>query len=666
MKKVQNITLQNDRAYAISDHLYGIFLEDIGFAVDGGLNANLIHNYSFDGVYLDLKTNKPLLDPLRYWHLSGGTIKSMEEGGLAGHSRYARITVSADETAVLRNYGYHGGQKGERPAMSIVAGESYTFACWSRRNDFAGNVAVRIVDGEGCALTDSVSFNPGDETDNSVDGTGWKRKSIGLSGTASGYGIFEITFAGEGSIDLDCMEFRNDDYWQAGDPKWRHGKMRKDLVETLRDMKPAFMRFPGGCIVEGMTKGNEYNWKDTVGELWERKSNYNLWSEKLPDGGYNQSYQIGFYEYFCLCEDLGMKPLPTLSAGLNCQIREMQYKLKDLHVPIDSPEFKTYIIDNYLDLIDFAKGDPEKSEWAAVRARMGHPEPFVLDMIGIGNENYGKDYRKRFAAIREAIAKKDPSIRCVCSAGFLPQKIAIRGIWNYMRKKYPKDIVDEHSYHSPEWFEKQTHRYDKYPRGTASVYVGEYSANGMTAGKKMTVENSNCMDSALGEAAFMIGMERNGDVVEMSSFAPLLNLVDSENWFSNLIDFNPKMVCPSVNYYNQKLFCNYYGATAIPFSGKLPSRCYVSVTRDDSKVYLKAVNTGNEAVKLNVSGIPAKESEGCGEMLKNDAPEAKNRLQFTGEAKNEVLPQQICCHVSEGEMELTLHSHSILAVAITV
>lgn len=122
MKKVQNITLQNDRAYAISDHLYGIFLEDIGFAVDGGLNANLIHNYSFDGVYLDLKTNKPLLDPLRYWHLSGGTIKSMEEGGLAGHSRYARITVSADETAVLRNYGYHGGQKGERPAINNVSG----------------------------------------------------------------------------------------------------------------------------------------------------------------------------------------------------------------------------------------------------------------------------------------------------------------------------------------------------------------------------------------------------------------------------------------------------------------------------------------------------------------------------------------------------------------
>ena len=649
---MQEIKLLNKKVYAISDHLYGIFLEDIGFSVDGGLNANLINNYSFDGIYMDKQTYRGVPDPLRYWDSTCAAFTSEREGGLSENSLYARVHI--EEAGTLSNYGYHGGQKGIRPAMSIVQHQKYEFSCWLRNVDFEGTIQIQILAENGTPLTTAGSVLPGQ--------TQWQQVKTELTGCAEAYGKLVITFSGNGSLDLDCLSFRSEDVWRPEDPKWRHGKLRRDLVETLQTLHPGFMRFPGGCIVEGMRAGNEYNWKDTVGELWERKSNYSLWAEKLPDGGYNQSYQIGFYEYFCLCEDLKMMPLPTLSAGINCQIRAFQYKLGNANVPVNSVRFHEYIIQNYLDLIEFANGDPHKSKWAALRSKMGHPEPFGLKYIGIGNENFGKDYLKRFDAIAEAIHVAYPQIRCVMCGGFLPHKFHIAGIWNHARKYHPNALVDEHSYHLPSWFIDQANRYDRYPRGTASVYVGEYSANSLFSLKKMTTENSNQFDSALAEAAFMTGMERNGDVVEMSSYAPLMNLAECEQWYSNLIDFNPKTVCPSVNYWNQLLFRKYYGPEAVPFQGKLPKGVYMSVTQDSKNRYIKLVNTTDRPFAISVGGVQTICKKACGEILHHCSLTIKNELHFQGTANNRIAPQKCEMPVENGILTIAADGYSIIAL----
>lgn len=651
---MQRITLQNSKAYAISDHLYGIFLEDIGFSVDGGLNANLINNYSFDGVYMDKDTYGAVSDPLRYWETDCASFTSGNTDGLHENSFYARVSTVGQGRLI--NYGYHGGQHGTRCAMSILPNQKYLFSGWVRNIDFDGTICVQIIAEDGTPLTTAGEML--------APAGSWQQVEIQVSGLAEAYGKLVITFAGSGCLDLDCLSFRSEDVWHPDDPKWRHGKLRRDLVETLRDLQPSFMRFPGGCIVEGMRAGNEYNWKDTVGELWERKSNYSLWAEKLPDGGYNQSYQIGFYEYFCLCEDLGMMPLPTLSAGMNCQIRAFQYKLEDANVPVNSVRFHEYIIQNYLDLIEFANGDPEKNKWAALRSRMGHPEPFGLKMIGIGNENFGKDYLKRFDAIAEAIHVAYPEIRCVMCAGFLPHKFHINGIWKHARINHPNCIVDEHAYHLPSWFMKQANRFDRYPRGTAKVYMGEYSANGLMGGKKMTTENSNQLDSALAEAAFMTGMERNGNVVEMSSYAPLLNLVESEQWYSNLIDFNPKVVCPSANYWNQLLFRKYYGPEAVPFDSKLPKGVYLSVTQDEEYRYFKLVNTTANAQQVCIAGTNAKSKLAIGEVLHHESLEAKNVLYFHGITDEKITPQPCQMPICHGVLKIQTAGYSVIALRV--
>lgn len=449
--------LSADHGHPVSPNLYGIFFEDINFSCDGGINANLVKNYSFDGVYYSNEESTAVSDPLRYWMMDGGSLTSACEGALHANSLYAKIGVNGK--AVLSNLGYNGEKAHKTEcAMYIKEGAEYLFEAYAKADAYDGTVTVQITDANGAALTCAAAVD--------VNGKEWKKISVSVKGTDTGYGKLELIFEGNGTVDLDCISFMNSDYWNSGDPKYRHGKFRKDLIEALADMKPSFMRFPGGCIVEGQRPGNEYNWKDTVGELYERKSNYNLWSEKLEDGGYNQSYQIGFYEYFCLCEDLGMKPLPTLTVGLNCQIRSAQRGETECpNIPIDSEDFQTKVIGSYLDLIDFALADPAENEWGALRAKMGHPMPFVLDRIGIGNENYGDVYFERFDRIEKAIHEKYPDMLCVLCAGIHPYPFDMMGApgtdtYYKVASKYKNVVVDEHSYHTPAWFEKMSARFD--------------------------------------------------------------------------------------------------------------------------------------------------------------------------------------------------------------
>ncbi|MDO4299745.1 MAG: alpha-L-arabinofuranosidase C-terminal domain-containing protein [Lachnospiraceae bacterium] len=657
------------KTHPVSPDLYGIFFEDINFSCDGGINANMVNNYSFDGVYFSNEEKRAVQDFLRDWRMDGGSLTSGQEGALHPNSRYGRVSV--DGRAILSNLGFNGRKEHRNEcAMSIQQGQEYEFSCWLRNVDFQGTVSVRVTDGENNMLTETAALK-------SVSKDAWESVDAVICGTSTGYGKLELAFEGTGTLDLDCVSLMAGDYWHKGDPKWRHGKLRRDLICALADMKPSFMRFPGGCIVEGQLPGNEYNWKDTVGELYERKSNYNLWSEKIEDGGYNQSYQIGFYEYFCLCEDLGMKPLPTLSAGLNCQIRSAQRgEAVCPNIPVDSEEFGTKIIDNYLDLLEFALGAPGSGVWADLRVRMGHPEPFELDRIGVGNENYGEEYYQRFSVIEKAIHEKYPDIICVLCGGIHPfeeDAMGIPGLKTVYRfaERYPDALVDEHSYHTPQWFEEQSVRFDHYPRGGARVYFGEYAANSMLGQLSSDGESeslrpmneSNKLDTALGEAAFLTGVERNSDVVAMASYAPLFNLVDSDQWNHNLINFNPQTLCLSANYFVQKMFATHLGTQYVPFEGELPEHVYLSATEDGDNLYVKIVNTGETVHSLTVQFQENMISAG-GEVLRNDNPGLRNDLQFVGEPDYAVQPEELEYSIEENTLHMEVKSYAVYVITL--
>jgi len=545
--------------------------------------------------------------------------------------------------------GYNGqGINKNQCAMAISVNVKYDFTCNLRNVDFVGEVIVAVKNEQEESLTEAKLLSSTRD---------WSQSRVELAGLKVGYGKLVITCKGQGQIDIDCVSFMNQDSWGHNDPKWQHGKFRKDLVQALVDLKPKFMRFPGGCIIEGRQAGNEYDWKDTVGNLFERKSKFNLWAERVEGGGYNQSYQIGFYEYFCLCEDLAAKPLPTLFAGLNCQVRT-----KDKIDKTDS-RFRDYVVQNYLNLIEFAKGDPEKSRWAALRRDMGHPEPFNLEMIGVGNENFGKDYHRIFWVIKLAINSVYPEIKCIMSAGLTPFRILIASTWRLARKHFPEVLVDEHSYHSPEWFTKAARRFDRYKRGTAKVYFGEYAANGMLAGKKISTDNSNEFVSALAAAAFLTGVERNSDVVEMTSYAPLLNLAGGSQWHHNLIDFNPSGICYTMNYFVQKMFATHLGEFYIPMAGKLPRNLFLSATADKHQTFVKIVNTSDQGYAINIKFSDVINQPAEILILTHKNLKARNSLGFWGEPQYATHVVNQCCAVVEGVLGVDAPPYSVQVIS---
>lgn len=649
MKKVK-LKINEEKKYPISPDLYGIFLEDINFACDGGLNANQINNSSFDGVYQSKSSRSSVCDPLRFWNVSKGRLTAKRDGAMSKNSGYA--TVTSLEKAVISNKGYNGLKTyKDKAAISVVGNEDYTFSLYARKKDFCGSVFVSVISDDEVLLTQKKQFE--------IQSENWQKTELTLKGINSGYGRLELEFCGKGEADIDCLYFSKTDVWGKDDPKWRHGKMRRDLVCALKELKPKFMRFPGGCIVEGEFPGNEYNWKDTVGELWQRKANYNLWSESLDDGGYCQSYQIGFYEYFCLCEDLGMKPLPTLWCGLNCQ-----YRARDRHEPCyeikpTDESFKTQVIDSYLDLIEFATGDPEKNEWAALRKKMGHPEPFYLDLIGIGNENYDEIYYEKVDAIKKAINEKYPQIKCVLSTGGSPDADRIAPAWNYAKKNCPDAIMDEHSYNDPQWFIREESRFDSYDRNGPKAYMGEYAANGIPSPRKRLCDNGNYFESALAEAAFLCGIERNADVCVMSSYAPLFNLVGSDQWRHNLIDFNPETLCLTSNYLVQRLFSQTFASTYVPVEVQKNDGVFYSCLCSKDGFSLRAVNTTDECFELNFD-LP-KNASGvvCKTICSEQGLIVKNRLGFYGIADNRIVQTETPTEIENGSVKVEIKPQSV-------
>jgi len=590
------------KAKKISDRLYGLFFEDINFSIDGGLNNNQIINPSFEMFYGDFKrdfhyyyfkifrarrrfiTRIIKREPLKYWQFTGtGEISGGIENPMnAVNVNYLRLSCGA--SCRLINLGYNGGDSETRRAryrrrhsgecaIGIIKDTGYDVSFYVRNIDFEGKVTVYIENDAG-RLTTAAEFNVFEKQ--------WAKAEARIKGLDASVGRFIAEFEGKGELCLDDFYFGSSDYWGADDLKWSGGRMRKDMVEALKELKPKFIRFPGGCLVEGYTLDDAYNWKNTVGEVTTRKHNLNLWGDAQRDKCYMQSYAIGFYEYFLLCEDLKAEPMPILNAGLACQGRS-----RHLFTKPGEDKFEE-LKQNILDLVEFANGDPAANKWAKLRADMGHQEPFGLRMLGIGNENFGSQYMENFKAMYAALHLSYPDIEVIWSSGWSCYK---SGGYEENRAEFDKAgyddsvIVDDHFYRNPQWLFDNAAMYDDYPLDRSPIFLGEYAANGVF---DMKASPNNYL-SALSEAAYLTGIERNADKVIMSSYAPLFSRAGGEQWRHNMININSLYLLKTANYYVQELYAKNIGGYYIPAEVGADN-LFASITADDNIVYVKAVN----------------------------------------------------------------------------
>ncbi|WP_288210033.1 alpha-L-arabinofuranosidase C-terminal domain-containing protein [Dysgonomonas capnocytophagoides] len=563
-----DLTLDTKKAgTAIQSTMYGLFFEDINFAADGGLYAELVKNRSFDfpqslmGWYafgkVEVKNDNPLFDKNpNYVVLSD-----------PGHPH---------KRTGIENEGFRG--------MGFKKNESYRFTVWAKSLNTGENQGIRI------DLLDSKNdiLNTQKLVINSSE---WKKYEIVLTPKETdAKGRLRIFLDSKGSVALEHVSlFPVDTY------KGRENGLRKDLAEALADIHPGIFRFPGGCIVEGTDLDTRYNWKNTVGAVENRPVNENRWHYTFPHRfypDYYQSYGLGFYEYFLLSEDIGAEPLPVVSCGLSCQY---QNDKEECHVPLS--ELDSYVQDA-LDLIEFANG-PVTSKWGKVRADMGHPAPFNMKYIGVGNEQWGDEYVQRLAPFVKAIRAKYPEIKIVGSSGPSADGKDFDYLWPEM-KKLKVDLVDEHYYKDSEWFLKSASRYDNYDRKGPAVFAGEYACH--------VPSRANNFQSALYEAAFMTGLERNADIVHMCTYAPLLAHVDAWQWRPDMIWFDNLTSMKTPNYYIQQMYAQNKGTNTaaltrnnLPVSGQDGIYASAVYDKDENCYIIKVANTSPDSKDINVT-----------------------------------------------------------------
>lgn len=562
----------------IQSTMYGIFFEDINFAADGGLYAELVKNRSFEFPYA-----------LQGWK-AFGKVEVREDGPFERCPHYVRLTDPghAHKHTGLDNEGFFG--------IGVKAGEQYRFSVWARSET---PVTLRI------ELANTASMGENHfvaQQTITVNGNEWKKYEALISPSEtldkSTLRIFMETRGGA-SVDLEHISLFPVDTW-----KGREGGLRKDLAQALADLKPGIFRFPGGCIVEGTDLATRYNWKNTVGPVENRPLNENRWEYTFPHRfypDYFQSYGLGFFEFFQLSEDIGAEPLPIVSCGLACQF---QNDSEDAHVPVD--ELQPYIQDA-LDLIEFANGSAD-TKWGAVRAQMGHPEPFNLKFIGVGNEQWGQLYPDRLEPFVKAIRAAYPEIKIVGSSGPDSEGAQFDFLWPEM-KRLGADLVDEHFYRPYDWFLAQGTRYDNYDRKGPKVFAGEYACH--AKGRKY-----NHFYASLLEAAFMTGLERNADLVQMATYAPLFAHVEGWQWRPDLIWYDNLNSFRTVSWHVQQLYGQYRGQNVLTLTmdGSAVAGLegqdglFASAVQDGDMIYVKVANTSEKAqdITLNFTGLKKK------------------------------------------------------------
>jgi alpha-L-arabinofuranosidase len=516
----------------IQPTMWGVFFEDINFGADGGIYAEMVKNRSFE-----------FFKPLMGWTINrkkfveGEVLVMNRKEENSRNPRYLRVTMNnaVKGDLGLTNEGFRG--------MGIKKDLRYDFSVLYRQPQAHTKLHIELTDSTKQVIGDTVLSL-------TESGDQWHKAAVSFHANATAIkGKLNIWFEGNGIVDLDMISLFPGDTW-----KNRPGGMRADMVQLLADMKPGFIRFPGGCIVEGFDLSNRYRWKNTVGPIEDRQLIMNRWNIEFPYRNapdYFQTFGLGFFEYFQLAEDIGAEPLPILNCGMACQFNSAEL------VPMD--EIDPYIQDA-LDLIEFANGDVN-TQWGKLRAQMGHPAPFNLKMMGIGNENWGPQYVERLKVFMSAIKAKYPNFKLVCSSGTDPNGDRFDYLNGELRKLHA-DLIDEHYYRSPEWFLQNAKRYDNYPRNGSKIFGGEYAAHV----DKTVGTNRNCWQAAIAEAAFMTGLERNADVVNMASYAPLFANADGWQWAPDLIWVNNLQSYGTPDYYVQKLFSLNKGTKVVPIT----------------------------------------------------------------------------------------------------
>jgi alpha-L-arabinofuranosidase len=584
-------------AKQISKGMFGLFFEDINYGLDGGLHAEMLENRAFEFLeghgYKDHYYQKGAY--LYGWNAypddgaSKLSVLDIEPLNDINPHYLCLKTTAAD--AGFTNKAYDG------IFMKAKVSSHVSFYAKTMGESL---VTVKVMSKDGKELCSSGEL--------SVKGSEWTKYECDLvSEETIREGVFTVVVKEPALICFDQFRMCPEDAVL--------GLFRKDLAELLKEIRPGFMRFPGGCIIEGNELTNRYQWKKSVGPSEERKSNWNRWAVHGNDDGkkdigpfpyYNQTLGIGYYEYFLLCEYLQCEPLPVMNVGLACQ-----YQSSEL-VYSDSPEFGVFVQDA-LDLIEFANGD-ESTQWGALRAKMGHPAPFNMKFIGIGNEQWETekvDFFHRYDAFEKAIHEKYPEIRCCGSAGPDVTSQHYKDAWDHFspRMKERADYsvaVDEHYYVSDKWMYENVHMYDNYEKHR-KVFAGEYACH-INGDRKPELRNS--FGAALAEAAFMTGLERNADVVLMASYAPLFARLGYAQWHPDLIWFDAEGAYGTPSYYVQKMYARLTGTEVIEadFSAYENDKVYITASKDAEKIYVKVINAGEKDVPVSLADISSKAS----------------------------------------------------------
>lgn len=615
----------------INPAMWGVFFEDINFGADGGLYAELIKNRGFE--FPEALMGWAKLSPSK----ARGELSIRNDGPFAAKNpHYVRLQSEGTAPFGLSNEGFRG--------IGLRAGETYDFSVRVRSIAGTPKLTVRLYGSDG-TLLESIGLQnfTGD----------WQKYTATLQPKAtSAKAWLAVLVDGKGTLDLDFVSLFPRNTW-----KNRGGGLRADMVQALADMRPGFLRFPGGCIVEGSTLDRRYQWKNTIGPVEERPLLINRWNYEFihrPAPDYFQSFGLGFYEYFLLCEDIGAEPMPIINCGMACQFNSGEL------CPLD--QLDTYIQDA-LDLIEFANG-PVTSVWGAKRAAMGHPAPFGLKMLGIGNEQWGPQYIERYAKFAEVLKAKHPEIALIAAAGPSPDDDRFKFLWPKLRE-LNADIIDEHSYAKPEWFLNGAHRYDHYDRNGPKVFVGEYAAQSDTV---VSVRNRNNFECALAEAAFLTGLERNADVVRLASYAPLFAHIDAWQWTPNLLWTDNLRTLRTPNYHVQSLFAQNRGDRILPvalasLNPAEEKRLYASATLDESsgQVILKLVNATAQESRSTVDLSGAGQLKGGTlTVLQADSLLAEN----TFAAPDHVAPRTTAFTPAGTKFELTLPANSLTIVRV--
>ncbi|HAD03024.1 MAG TPA: alpha-L-arabinofuranosidase [Porphyromonadaceae bacterium] len=611
----------------IQPTMYGVFFEDINFGADGGLYAELIKNRSFEFEY-----------PFTGWTPFGDVSIRSDKPCFDRNPHYARLINRKQLTGTgLINEGFKG--------IGIKTNEKYDLSFYARtlKNETMKLKIEMVSDKNDIIESKEVSINS----------KSWNKYMITFAPmqTCSKSSI-RITMLTTGVLDIEHISLFPQETFNN-----RSNGLRKDLAMALKDLKPGVFRFPGGCIVEGTDLSTRYQWKNTIGPVENRPININRWNytfshKKFPD--YYQSYGLGFYEYFVLSEDIGAEPLPVLNCGLSCQYENND---PNQNCPVDKLE---PYIEDALDLIEFANG-PITSTWGKIRADMGHPASFNLKMIAIGNEQWGTLYTERLEPFVKAIRAKYPNIKIIGSSGPQAEGKDFDFLWPEM-KRIGVDLVDEHYYRSPEWFLSNANRYDSYDRNGPKVFAGEYACH--------APDKENSFLTALSEAAFMTGLERNADVVHLCTYAPLFAHKEAWQWRPDLIWFDNLSFVKTPNYYVQQLFGNNAGThvLALTMNGKAVSgqqNLYATAASDakDNTLIIKIANTGIDQKKVSfiLDGLKAGVHAVTLTHLNSSDLNAKNSF----ETPDLITPKVVHSYIKDNKMDIALPplSFTILRIA---